>query len=126
MPVEFADFVANIGDLLIYVLTHVRNFAPDACDLLTEMVIDGDFSVECVAECVSTPRVFLLRDEDTNSIDSGIPVSPFHALVSGCGGHHQAVMSHPLTKRIMIFSDKKKTLSTQKLGKQDSLSELHR
>ena len=68
---------------------------------------------------IYTPRVFLLRDEDTNSIDSGIPVSLFHALVIGCGGHHQAVM--PSTKRIMTFSDKKKALSTQKLGGQGTL-----
>ena len=29
-------------------------------------------------------------------------------------------MSHPSTKQMMIFSDKKKALSTQKLGKQGS------
>ena len=56
-------------------------------------------------------------------MDSGISVSPFHALVIGCEGHHQAVMSHPPTKQMMIFSDKKKALSTQKLGKQGSESE---
>ena len=32
-------------------------------------------------------------------------VSPVHALVIGCGGHHRAVMSHPPTKRIMIFKE---------------------
>ena len=36
--IRFANLFAEFYDLLIHILTHVRNFTPDACNLLVEMV----------------------------------------------------------------------------------------
>ena len=55
----------------------------------------------------------------------GISASPFHALVIGCGGHHQAVMSHPSTKRI-IYSLKKREICQLKKTVQTELSDARR